>query len=797
MSWNITHQCRFQSRTHQQYCVNISKQSDVSVEIKQLIGSEHPFVTSEANGDDIFLPVRQQTGYLRVLDNSGGTLIEELLPENNTQKMVTLINLTTGKTEWIGFLAAEVFTQPWEKDLTELEFPLKSALACLSDVTIQKGVTGTNRLAMLVYNAFSSLFGDNNVPFTEIVLMDDFYTVCDQLLMRANFGIFFEDETVMNDNTETSVRVGDTYMNAIKEMCQVFGLSLRQQSTALVFGRYDNGGNFRINVNILSWDILASIHNSTSWPTVQSQGSIITRDLLPITDFMANNNKQTFLQGGKNAIVTLDLVSSQRSNNVITLPQSEIKEGGIERVAVGSEGSPYLYEILRNTYGWLQYRGRFDIQKPSTFYFQVDTGTRSTESFYYLHSAIRVDEVRSDKVDDNFILTVRKNLWGSWGNSSREVVFTYTIFDKWGLTNYFDEMYTGAIPGRWGKEGGILENGLYLIQYVKRSSDDATGSALCYSIWNDEETEITNGFLNINFNIEETFITIFNQYTYEYLNQVSQREGYAVNTRNNSFVSGSFNLLKNGIEYQMQCLLRSTEYGVTWYWNGSTWQNTYAEFSIPVKNGSIVSNYNQSMNIDNIGGIFVPIDVTAAKFKFDILNIVYCDSTMAFTDNVTSYKSNSVEFPVYPFQRILSGLTIDIVYPRDVTVSSRGSNVYRKTIMEMGFSEDKEKSLKIGTWNNNVSSPSLLRTYNNDGYVESVDYAAADGTTVSERPEMHLLNRMVEQYKTMRRTMEAKIATGIDIFRQRFSYNGRKFMAIDKKHDWEREEQEVKFIEVN
>jgi hypothetical protein len=61
---------------------------------------------------------------------------------------------------------------------------------------------------------------------------------------------------------------------------------------------------------------------------------------------------------------------------------------------------------------------------------------------------------------------------------------------------------------------------------------------------------------------------------------------------------------------------------------------------------------------------------------------------------------------------------------------------------------------------------------------------------------MHLLNRMVEYYKTMRRTMEAKIATGTDLFRNRFSYNGRKYMAIDKKHDWEREEQEVKFIEV-
>jgi hypothetical protein len=150
----------------------------------------------------------------------------------------------------------------------------------------------------------------------------------------------------------------------------------------------------------------------------------------------------------------------------------------------------------------------------------------------------------------------------------------------------------------------------------------------------------------------------------------------------------------------------------------------------------------------------------------------------------------------YPFQKILTDLTIDTVYPRNITVSERSSNIYRKNILSMGFSEDKQIDLTFGTNNNNTPSPSLLRTYGNDGYVENIGYTASDGSTVQERPEMHLLNRMVEYYKTMRRTMEAKIATGIDLFRNRFSYNERKYMAIDKKHDWEREEQEVKFIEV-
>jgi hypothetical protein len=142
-------------------------------------------------------------------------------------------------------------------------------------------------------------------------------------------------------------------------------------------------------------------------------------------------------------------------------------------------------------------------------------------------------------------------------------------------------------------------------------------------------------------------------------------------------------------------------------------------------------------------------------------------------------------------------MTIDLVYSQEITTSVRSSNIYRRTIVESGFSEDKEKELTFGTYNLNYSSPSLLRSYDNNGYIQDVGYTASDGSVVAERPEIHLLNRMVEYYKTMRRTMEAKIATGIDLFRNRFSYNGRKYMAIDKKHDWEREEQEVKFIEVS
>ena len=804
MSWNITHQCRFQSRTHQQYCVNISKQADTGQNIKQLTGSEHPFVTSEANGDDIFMPIRQQTGYLRVLDNSGGTLLEELMPENNTQKMVTLVNLTTGKTEWIGFLAAEVFTQPWDNEQTELEFPLKSALACLSDITIQTGVTGTNRLALLVYSAITSLFGEGNVPFTDIVLMDDFSNVCDELLIRANFEKFFSKETIKNDNTEIITRVGTSYREALSAMCEVFGLALRQQGTSLIFGRYDNGGNFNINVNVMDWSILAMIANKTdAWPydSLQSQGTIIARDLLSIADFRGSNNKLSFVPGGKAAIVSLS-VDAADGDNIIEMPQAAIIEGGVRQAVMANNG-----EYVEGS-AWTDAENPLYIlcllpfaQKDGTslYNFQhVARGNSDTEAFEYREVRVNLTSGNSTDIARTHILQQTYYDVGTVLNAS--------MFGYWG--NYYrynqSSVYTGAVPGRWGKGQNVLENCLLLVQDVNTSFDTPTDTAIAYYIRTEGNEEMhANSYLNIKFDVPLTIFSAVNGLT----RRIRIIDPVETATYSLATVGGTIDL-PNGasvlgtIVYSMECMLRlEVSDNEIYYWDGYEWYlNTWKNFWIGI-NGTNIMPSGAELPIDNVSGYLAKITSTivgkVGRVAFAFLNktVVSADSRMKIKDPSQNFSQNEVKVYAYPFQKIITGMEVNVVYERPVTVGDN-NNVYRKTIIDSGFSENKQIDLTFGTENHNTSSPSLLRTYGNEAYLTDIGYTASDGSVVAERPEMHLLNRMVEYYKTMRRTMEAKIATGIDIFRNRFSYNGRKYMAIDKKHDWEREEQEVKFIEV-
>ena len=748
------------------------------------------------------MPIRQQTGYLRVLDNSGGTLIDELLPENNTQKMVTLVNLTTGKTEWIGFLAAEVFTQPWGNDLTELEFPLKSALACLSDVTIQTGVTGTNRLAMLVYNAITSLFGEGNVPFTEIVLMNDLRNVCDELLIRANFEKFFSKETIKNDNTEIITRVGTSYREAISAMCEVFGFTLRQQGTSLIFGRYDNGGNFNINVNVMDWSILAMIANSTEWPDLPPAGQIVTKDLLPIADFRGSNNKLSFVPGGKAAIVSLS-VDAADGDNIIEMPQAAIVEGGVRQAVMANNGE-YVEGSL-----WLDPENPLYIlrllpfaQKDGTslYNFQhVPRGNSDTETFEYREVRVNLTSGSSTNIARTHTLQQTYYDVGT--------VLYASMFGYWG--NYYrynqSSVYTGAIPGRWGKGQNVLENCLLLVQDVNTSQDTAADTALAYYIRTAESEEIhADSYLNIKFDVPLTVFSAVNGLTRRY--RYIDTEGTATYTL--TTVGGTIDLpngasVLGSIVYSMECMLRLEVSDVEhYYWDGSEWYlNTPKTFWIGIDGTSIIQPGTESLPIDNVGGYLATVTNTIAgksgRVAFAFLNKVAesDDSRMKIKDPGQDFSENEIYVYAYPFQKIITGLEVNVVYERPVTVGDN-DNVYRKTIIDSGFSENKQIDLSLGTNNNNTPSPSLLRNYGNDEYVETIGYTASDGSTVQERPEMHLLNRMVEYYKTMRRTMEAKIATGIDLFRNRFSYNGRKYMAIDKKHDWEREEQEVKFIEV-
>ena len=133
-----------------------------------LTGADNPFVTQEDDDNDIFTPIRIQTGYIRVIDQTDdGSLLESIIPSNNTQKLVRLYTgtwnnsfttFTDGVIKWQGFLCAEAFTQEWDNNIKVLEFPIKSLLGALEDVHLPDAAANyEENIADLIVMAFGEL----------------------------------------------------------------------------------------------------------------------------------------------------------------------------------------------------------------------------------------------------------------------------------------------------------------------------------------------------------------------------------------------------------------------------------------------------------------------------------------------------------------------------------------------------------------------------------------------------------------------------------------------------------------
>ena len=125
-------------RTGTVYTVNIydSSYSGDAVELK---GAAQPFQTQEDGDDDMFKPVRTQSGYIRFVDDgkdaSGNTLSsgddwKALLPLTDTDRPVTLTHVSGSSTivDWCGFMQPQDFGSALYGNPQERSFPIQCPL---------------------------------------------------------------------------------------------------------------------------------------------------------------------------------------------------------------------------------------------------------------------------------------------------------------------------------------------------------------------------------------------------------------------------------------------------------------------------------------------------------------------------------------------------------------------------------------------------------------------------------------------------------------------------------------------
>lgn len=565
MAWYKRYGVPFQSRTGTQYVVFIWEKTNGS--LVYLKGGPEPFVTQEDENEDIFTPVRTQTGYLRIIDEtSDGSLLETLMPSNNLQKYVTLesgswnssfTTFTSSLTCWQGFLVSQAFTQPWDKQKKLIEFPVKSLLGALDDVLIPESKAGRfSRIALLIEYAFEAI----EIAPTNICIINDINNnLSDFLQVFFYWSVFFTEETILNQADSYTQLVGISYKEAFEHIARLYGFTMRENMAQLYIAQYDNAYSSKIYAQWLSWNLLVNVAGGSS---VSMQKTLLQDvSLLDNVTFKGSQNTAEFIQGRNTALVSL-------------------KIGGLSLKIRFPETAKYS-------------------DQPSDLSSRMRTG-----SLYVQAHSPRALAIETFKFSQ-YTYTTTQHSGGTWTDA----------YSRVGDSNYNSclsdcaisrtvppkPLTTGAFPCRWFFKSAndasliILKNGLFLNQLpLQESLDTISASEKCYNISSALAFTMNNGYIHIN----------MQQHSLIY-------EGTKL----------SFDTLSSyHFKTKLVCQLQVGNY----YWNGSNWQTGQTSFTIPFTDTNIDTNKTGSINVDAYNGWFIPVSSEMSGIvTFSIRNYLY------------------------------------------------------------------------------------------------------------------------------------------------------------------------------
>ena len=226
------------------YTVNIYDSSYSGSPIKLKPGA-NPFTTQESDDDDMFIPIRTHTGYLRIVDdgkayNSNDEEIDwnwkDLLPATDTDRPVTLTD-GSGTIVWQGFMQSQNFGGVLYGNPQEREFPIQCPLAILEGTDINYQHTEIENFAYLlqrVVNTIDTVSG-STIHINNIYVQGDTDAQA-WLLKRIDWQSF-----VTEDNDGEMTARFNLYQ-CLEDLCRFWGWTARTYRDNLYLTCADDSG---------------------------------------------------------------------------------------------------------------------------------------------------------------------------------------------------------------------------------------------------------------------------------------------------------------------------------------------------------------------------------------------------------------------------------------------------------------------------------------------------------------------------------------------------------------------------
>ena len=191
--------------------------NDFSGTVTELTGGAQPFVTRELDDEDIYTPIRTQSGYLRFIVQNA-SIVAQIQPIKSTDRPVLL---KTGNTVvWMGFLRPEQYSQPWEATPYEIELPLMSVMEAMQGVEFTQSEGYVSFFSMV--QTISSY-----LPIDIYITAPNETPVKDVFVQNNNFREFL---TIAERNERSTQNIYEcvSIYEVMTAFCQYFGFSLHE-----------------------------------------------------------------------------------------------------------------------------------------------------------------------------------------------------------------------------------------------------------------------------------------------------------------------------------------------------------------------------------------------------------------------------------------------------------------------------------------------------------------------------------------------------------------------------------------
>ena len=323
MAFNVFWKVRFKSlRSGTDYTLNIYKDGSLpSGYPLTLKGGAQPFMTQEDDDADMFMPVRTQSGYVRIVDdgralNASNVDVsfnwKDLVPETDTSRPVTLTvpNGAGTRVVWQGFMQAQNFSGLLYGGTQEREFPVQCMLTALS----ASDVDGENRrlrnVAYVIKQAFDNLPG---ISINNYIFQGGSHAR-GWLLKLVDWQNFIAGS---DDG------IGGKYDNlrVIQDLCLFWGWSCRTYGSNVIFSCVDDNVSMP-GVLTLTQSQLNTMASGVS--TGSTSGTFLSSVSLYGDIFASTDNDDTMVRGMSKAVVIAD--GNQSEKEVVGFAPSGVEK---------------------------------------------------------------------------------------------------------------------------------------------------------------------------------------------------------------------------------------------------------------------------------------------------------------------------------------------------------------------------------------------------------------------------------------------------------------------------------------